>query len=134
MGFFTNGGHERRDDPNRDTARQRVEDSCSNAELELILALGKIERYQAHINEAYHDLKELLNGDPKLSEIWQRFERSGGTCVEQLKQFLRGEMRPRITRRVGNLRLISDRPEAKKIVHRRLHDDDDDDGGGPNAA
>jgi hypothetical protein len=120
MGFFVN-----RPSLNRDTAPERA-DEFSDAELELILALGKIERYQAHINEAYHDLKELLNDDPKLATIWKKFEANGGTCVDQLKQFLRGTMRPRIVTKRGGLRLISDRPEAKKFVtYRRLNDDGD---------
>jgi hypothetical protein len=119
-----------RDDSNRDTARQSVEDSCSDAELDLIHARERIERRQAHLDEARQEFKCLLNDEPKLAALWAKFEANGGANVEQLRQFLNGEMRPRIITKSGGLRLISDRPEANKIVHRRYDADD----GGPNGA
>jgi hypothetical protein len=108
---------------------REIVDQFANREQALLSALGKIERKQAHLDEARQEFKQLLDGNPKLAEIWQRFERNGGVCVEQLKEFFKGTMRPRATRRVGNLRLISD--QQAKIVHTKLRHDDDD---GPNAA
>jgi hypothetical protein len=123
-------GYARVCDPNRPRARSA--DEFSHAERYLITLLGKIEQQQERLAVINNELKVLLNGNRDLGAMWKKFESNGGTAsAEQLKLFLRGEMRPRITRRVGNLRLISDRIEAK-IVHRKLHDDDDDDG--PNAA
>jgi hypothetical protein len=112
-------------DYNRDTARQGV-DEFTDTEHELIFALEKIELRQQQLNQANHELQVLLNDEPKLATIWKKFESNGRVNVEQLRQFLRGQMRPRIVTKRGGLRLISDRPEANKIVY-------DDDDGGPNA-
>jgi hypothetical protein len=112
--------------PNTD--RQSA-DEFSDSEMDLIFALEKIERRQQQLNEANHELKVLVNDEPKLAVLWAKFESNGGTNTEQLRQFLKGEMRPRIITKRGGLRLISDRPQQAKIVHRRLCNDDDDDNG-----
>jgi hypothetical protein len=112
--------------------RARSVDEFTVDEMDLIKGREWIERMQTKLDIAHQDFKQLLDSKSKLATTWAKFESSGGVSSEQLKQFFKGEMRPRATRRVGNLRLISDRPEARKIVHRRLHNDDDD--SGPNAA
>jgi len=123
-------------DPNRPRAKPKHNpesgDEFSEAEFELLFALQKIEHRQQQLNQANHELKMLLNDEPKLATIWKKFESNGGTSTEQLVQFLRGAMRPRATRRMGNLRLISDRGQQGKITHKRVQQYNDDDG--PNAA
>ena len=88
------------------------------------------ERY-AVADHVVSQLKEY--GDPwNLSEEARPkggVERASG--FDQLKQFFKGTMRPKIIVRRKGLRLISDRPQQAKIVHRRWNDDDDN---GPNNA
>jgi hypothetical protein len=111
--------------------RPRVRE-FSYLERDLLNAREDIERQQARLDKAHQEFRQLLDDEPALAMMWKKFESNGGVDAEQLKQFIKGKMRPRIITKRGNLRLISDRPGAKNIVHHKIRHNHDDDG--PNAA
>jgi hypothetical protein len=83
---------------------------------ELVSLLKSIDYTRQRLDCHQSKLSHLLERYPEFAGLWQKFQKAGGLSAEDFRLFLKGELRPRITRQRKHLRLVSSRkPLAVKL-------------------
>lgn len=81
-------------------------------EVILLRHLEEFDTLRDDLNDTRGSLSALLRDEPKLQLLWKKFQRAGGLSADDFRRFLKGKLRPRITRQRKHLRLISVRKTA----------------------
>jgi hypothetical protein len=85
-------------------------------EYELSNILDSIDSTRLKLDRYQRKLSHSLQRYPMFDDQWRKFQKSGGLTADDFRLFLRGELRPKITRQRQHLRLISNRkPTAIKL-------------------
>jgi len=96
---------------------------------ELVEILDSIERQRERLNCYHIRLTHLLRRNPELQDQYQRFSQASGLTAKDFELFLKGELRPRITRTKKHLRLVSNRKPLTnrlRLRDRNRNSNDDD--------
>ena len=99
-------------DPKYYRRRRPIEDYEEDAldpEDELIIILKAIDYTRSRLDCHQVKLAHLFRRYPDLQEQWRKFTRYGGLSADDFRLFLKGQLRPRITRQRKHLRLVSNR-------------------------
>ena len=85
------------------------EDFTIDTAKQLLLILRAIDYGRERLDGLQVKLSDLFERYPPVEDMWRQFRKAGGLTADDFVKFLKGQLRPRITRQRKHLRLVSSR-------------------------